>query len=91
MERPLAEPGQEADGEQVEQPLDEPGDAVLRRAEPPGAVVDLDLADPEPSRVRQDGDEPVQLAVDADLVEHLAAVDLEPAVVVVELAAGQAR
>ena len=57
----------------------------------PGPVVDHDLADPEPPGVRQDRDEPVQLAVDADLVEHLAAVDLEAAVVVVEPAAGQAR
>ena len=43
----------------------------------------------KPSGVRQDGHEPVQLAVDADLVEHLAAIDLEAAVVVVQLAAGQ--
>ncbi len=67
VERTLAEPGQEPDGHQVEEPLDEPRDPVLRRAESPGAVVDLDLADPEPSGVSQDRDEPVQLAVDADL------------------------
>ncbi len=69
---------------QVEQPLDEPGDAVLRPAEPPGAVVDDDLADAEAAGVGQHRDEPVQLAVDADLVEDLAAIGLEAAVVVVQ-------
>ena len=55
----------------------------------PAPMADLDLGDAKPSRVRQDRDETVQLAVDADLAQHLAAVKLEPAIVVVQAAAGQ--
>ena len=64
MERPLAVPRQEVDRQQVEQPLDEPGDAVLGMAELAGAMVDHDLGDLETPLVGQDGDEPVQLAVE---------------------------
>ena len=37
-------------------------------AVPAAAMVDLDLADAKAAGVRQDRDEPVQLAVDADLL-----------------------
>ena len=64
-------------------------DAVLRRPVLPGPMADHDLADAEAAGMRQHRDEPVQLAVDADLLEHLAAIELEAAVVVVQVAAGQ--
>ena len=57
---------------------------------PPRPVADLDLADAEAPGMRQDRNETVQLAIDADLPQHLAAVELEPAIVVVQAAAGQA-
>ena len=53
-------------------------------------MANLDLGDPKAAGVRQDRDEPVQLAVDADLAQHLAAVELEPAIVIVEAAAAHA-
>ena len=84
VERPLAEARQEPHGQQVEKALDEPRDSVLRRSVPAAAMADLDLADAKPAGVRQHRDEAMQLAVDADLAEHLAAVELEAAVVVVE-------
>ena len=46
--------------------------------------------DPKASGVRQDRDETVQLAVNADLAQHLAAVKLEPAIVIVQAAAAHA-
>ena len=49
-------------------------------------MVDLDLADAEAARSRQHGDEPVQLAVEPHLAEHLGPIALEPAIVVVEMA-----
>ena len=52
-------------------------------------MANLDLADPEAPGMRQHRDEPVQLAIDADLTQHLAAVELEPAVMIVQAAAGQ--
>ena len=78
------------DGQEIEESLDESGDPILGAAELARAVVHDDLGDLEASLVGQDGDEAVELAVERDLVEDLAAIGLEAAVVVVELAAGQA-
>ena len=52
-------------------------------------MVDLDLADAEAARRRQHRDEAVQLAVQADLAEHLGAIAFHAAVVVVQPDAGQ--
>ena len=54
-----------------------------------GPMVDLDLADAEAAGRRQHRDEAVQLAVEPDFAEHLGAVALHAAVVVVQLDAGQ--
>src|SRR5262249_6498754 len=83
------EAGEEADRQQVEEALEHAHHAVLGLPMPAGPVANHDLADAEPARMRQHRDETVQLAVDADLVEHLAAVDPEAAAVVVPAAAGQ--
>ena len=48
-----------------------------------------DTRRPVAARRRQHGDEAVQLAVEADLAKHFAAIALHAAVVVVQLAAGQ--
>src|SRR5262245_44580630 len=85
----MAESGEEADRQKVEKPLDQTACRVLGAAEPARPMIDDDLSDPESSRVRQNGHIPVQLAVDAYLVEHFPSIGLEPAVVVVQLAAGQ--
>ena len=69
-------------------PLSMRDHAVLGPAVLPRPVADHDLADAEAAGVRQHRDEPVQLAVDADLIEHGAAIELEAAVVVVQVAAG---
>ena len=90
MQRALAEPGQEPHGQEVEKSLEEPRDAVLRDPMPAGPMMDLDLADAKAAGMSQHRHEPVQLAVDVHLANHLGAVELEPAVVVVEPAAGQA-
>ena len=47
--RPPAEPRQELHRDQVEEPLDEPANAVLRLAELPRPVVDDQFADLEPA------------------------------------------
>ena len=44
----------------------------------------------KPRACARTGNEPVQLAVDPDLLQHLAPVKLEPAIVVVQAAAGHA-
>ena len=90
MQRPLAESGQESDGQQVEKPFEKPRETVFGRSMPAAAMANLDLADPEAPGVRQHRNEPVQLTVDADLTQHLAAIELETAIVVVQAAAGQA-
>ena len=85
----FAEAGQESHGQQVEEPFDESRDPVLRRSMAAAAMADLDLAHAKSAGVRQHRDETMQLAVDADLAQHLAAVELEAAVVVVQAAAGE--
>ncbi len=69
MQRALAETGQEADRQQVEKPLEEPREAILGRAMPAAPMANLDLGDPEASGMSQHRDEPVQLAVNADLAQ----------------------
>src|SRR5262249_12125487 len=86
--RPAPEAGQEFDRQEVEEALEEAPGAVLGPPEPPGAVVDSQLADPEAPRGGEHGDEAVQLAVEADLAEDLGAVALHAAVVVVQADAG---
>ena len=87
MQRTLAEPGEKADGQEVEKPLEKPREPVLRRAVPPAPMADLDLGDTKAAGVRQHRNETVQLAVNADLAQHLASVKLESAIVIVQAAA----
>jgi len=82
--RPLAEAGEELDGEQIEEPFEEAGAAVLRAAELARPVLDDQLAHTKPTGLGQNRHKAVQLAVQPHLVEHLAAIALHAAVVIVE-------
>ena len=69
---------------QVEEAVDEARRAELALAEAARAVVHRHLADAEAAPVRERRHEAVQLAVDLDRLDHLAAVELEAAVEVVQ-------
>src|SRR5207302_11035565 len=69
--RPLPETGQELDGEQVEKPFHEAADAVLGMPETPRPMVDFNFAYAEAARRREDGNEPMKLAVKAYLPADL--------------------
>src|SRR5262245_58100051 len=88
MLRSLAVARQEANGQQIEKALHEPLEAVLRNAVLPWAMVHGDFADDEAPRMGQHRNESVHLAVKTDFRENLAAVALEPAVVVVQANTG---
>ena len=85
----------ERDGEQVEEAADVALHPVARAAVLARPVVDGQLRDAEAAVVREHGDEPVQLAVDAQAAHDLGSVGLEAAVEVVQPqpreAAGDAR
>ena len=68
MLRPLAETGEELDGEQVEKPFDEPRQAVFRAAELPRPMMDDHFAHAETAGGRQHRHEAVQLAVEPHFV-----------------------
>ena len=72
VQRALAESGEETDGQQVEKPLEKPREAILGNAVPPAAMANLDLGDAKAPGMGQHRNEPVQLAVDADLAQDLA-------------------
>jgi hypothetical protein len=85
---PLAVLGQEGDGQEVEEALDQPRPAVLGLAPGARVVLDGDLGDQEALGVGEDRSEPVELAVEADGLGDVAPVGLEAAVEVVQLDAG---
>src|SRR5262249_45369438 len=87
--RSLTEAGEELDGQEVEEALDEAAHAVLGPAEAARAMVDLDLADLEAAGRGQDRHATVQLAIEAHLAEDRGGVALHAAVVIVQLDAGQ--
>src|SRR6476660_9944842 len=74
--RPLVEAGEEVDGEQVEEALDDPRRPVLAPAELAWAVVDDYLSHFPAASGGQDWNEAVQVAVDADFPQDLTAVAL---------------
>ena len=79
---------EELDRDEIQDHAHRPGDPVLGSAEPPRAVVRLHLDDGDPHPAGDGRDEPVHLAVQAEVFDHLAAVRLERAAVVVEPDAG---
>ena len=82
--RALAESGEKLDGQQVEEAFDESADSILRAAELSRTVVDHDFPYPIPPRGGQGRQEAMQFAIEPHFVEDLAAIALEPAVVVVQ-------
>src|SRR5438105_4097101 len=84
MLRPLAEPGQELDGEQVEEALHEAAHAVLGAAEASGPVMDFNLSHAKAARRRQHGDEAMKLAVEFHLAAHSRTKAFHAAIVVVQ-------
>ena len=91
VQRPMAVAADERDGQEVEEPAQVALDAVARAAVLARAVVDGQLGDAVAAVVREHRDEAVQLAVEAQAVDDLGAVGLEPAVHVVQAHAGEQR
>ncbi|MEZ4504900.1 MAG: hypothetical protein R2848_03300 [Thermomicrobiales bacterium] len=84
----LAVVGQEENGDEVEESLEEPFQTVLGFAPRARVMLDRQFGDSKPLCGRKHGREPMQLAVDADGVGDFAAIRLEATVEVVELDAG---
>src|SRR6476619_3450327 len=74
---------QKLDGEQIEKPFDEPADAVFRFAKAPRPMVDRNFADAEAAGRRQDRDEAMQFAIEPHFAQHLRAIALHAAIVIV--------
>ena len=86
---PVLVAAEEEHREQVEVAAHVALPAVLGAAGGAAAVAHLDLGDPEAGLRGDHRDVPVQLAVDDDRVDHIAAVGLEAAVEVVQRDAGR--
>src|SRR5580698_2514645 len=71
--RSLAEAGQKRDGEQVQKAASETSHAILRAAEPPRPVMHGHLRDAKAAGICKHRDEPVQLAIEANLGGHFRA------------------
>ena len=71
VQRPLIESGQESNGEQVKESFHQTADSIFRITMSARPMIDDQFADAKPSGVRQDRDEPVEFAVDADLLRNL--------------------
>ena len=87
--RPLAVADHEFHGQQIEQALGQPRDAVFRFAELARPMADDDFADAKALGRREHRHEAVQLAVEPNFVHHLAAEGLQAAVVIVQVDARQ--
>src|ERR1051325_4757886 len=84
MLRSLAETREKFDREQIEKTLEESAHAVFGTAELARAMRDGEFADLEPAGGGEHGDEAVQFAVQPNLAQHLGAIALHAAVVVVQ-------
>src|SRR5258706_14706566 len=74
--RPLIKAGEEIDGEQVEEALDDPRGPVLAQAEIAGAVVNDDFPHLPAEAGGQDREETGHIDVEADFTRYFAAVSL---------------
>src|SRR5215217_1797889 len=88
VERAMPIAGEEEHGQQVEQAADAPLEPVSRAPVDARPVVHGHFRDAEAAVVREHRQVAMQLAVDVQVLDDLAAVDLEPAVHVVEPHAG---
>ena len=85
MKRTLSENGEENHGKEIQETLNKPMKPVLRSPVAPGMMFDGNLRDAVAARVGHHGNEAVQLPVQRQLLDHLGAKTLEPAVVVAQL------
>ncbi len=91
MQRPRRVADQELDGQQIQHDADRARDAVVRRAMPPGAMVDDPFLDRDADLARDGRQEAVHLAVELHRLDHFGAEHLQRAAVVVQLHAGRER
>ena len=89
VERSPRVAGQEQHGQEVQEAAPEAGRSELRSAVPARTMVDGHLGDPEAAPGGERRDEAMELPVEPELLDHLAPVDLEARVEVVEPDAGQ--
>ncbi len=80
---------QEPNRQQIEKHAESPADSVMALAAQPVHVLDRHLADRRAVPARQRRDEPVHLAVERNVVDHLAPIGLERRAEVVNIHAGQ--
>ena len=90
MQRAVAVTTHEPHGQEVEKPPEVALHPIARLPVLTGSVVHGQLADPVAAVVCEHGQEPVKLAVDPEVPDHVGSVGLEPAVQVVEAQPGHA-
>jgi len=88
MLRPLAETGDEFDGQQIEKAAHIAAETVFGFAELTATMVNDQFADLEAARRRQHRDETMQFAVKPHFLKHFATVTLHATIVIVQTDAG---
>ena len=84
VHRPLPVLGEKRHREQIQKPLDQSRPPVLRRPPATRMMPDGKLADPEAFGMSQHRGEPMQLTIQPDGANDVSAIDLEPAIEIVQ-------
>ncbi len=88
LDRPRAVVQKKLNGDQVENHADRAGDSILGLAELPRVVTYLHLVERPAHPARKRGDEPVHLAVEPDVLDHVAVVHLQRTSMIVQVHPG---